>query len=104
METKNLFHEESWFFKCWRPAMAWSYLTICLFDFLLGPVFYAIVQGMFFPGQPMQQWHPNTLSEGGLYHIAMMAIVGVAAWSRGQEKLKMMGLEYNIETETVQTK
>jgi len=34
-----------------------------------------------------RQWVPITLQGGGLFHVAMGAVLGVAAWSRGQEKL-----------------
>jgi hypothetical protein len=33
------------------------------------------------------KWDPITLSSGGFYHIAMGVIIGVAAYSRGQENL-----------------
>ena len=31
-------------------------------------------------------WDPLTLRENGFFHISMMAILGVAAWTRGKEK------------------
>jgi hypothetical protein len=69
----------------WRPAMAWSYFAICLWDFLVAPIFIAWYSSRF--GVPYQPWKPITLGEGGMYHIAMGAILGVAAWTRGQEKI-----------------
>lgn len=78
--------EESWIKSYWRPAMAWSYAVICLFDFLIAPImvmsFNYLVKGEYV------QWDPITLKESGFYHMAMMAILGVAAWTRGMEKLK----------------
>ena len=32
---------EKWFVKYWRPAAAWVYLLICLFDFVLMPIYVA---------------------------------------------------------------
>jgi K+ transporter len=32
-------------------------------------------------------WQSLTLQNGGFFHIAMGAVLGVAAWTRGQEKL-----------------
>ena len=49
------------------------------------------------------QWDPITLKEGGFYHLSMAAIIGVAAWTRGQEKIKrlmMTGEEVTEETTT----
>lgn len=71
--------EESWLKQYWRPAIAWQYFTVCVFDFIIFPAAY-----MYFASQP---WNPITLKEGGFYHLAMAAIIGVAAWTRGQEKI-----------------
>ena len=27
----------------WRPAVAWSYLAVCLFDFMIGPMFFNVL-------------------------------------------------------------
>lgn len=88
---------ESWIHTYWRPAIAWSYLIICVFDFLIGPIFFAVYQGIVYPNQPFVAWKPNTLTEGGLYHIAMMTIVGVSAWTRGQEKIVKLGMFAPVE-------
>ena len=72
--------EESWIKQYWRPAIAWQYLAVCIFDFIVFPAAY-----MYFTKQP---YDPITLKEGGFYHLAMAAIIGVAAWTRGQEKIQ----------------
>ena len=83
-----MFDDESWFLKYWRPAMAWQYTAVCLFDFMLAPiltgVYYAWAGGTYVP------WVPITLKEGGFYHMSMMAIVGISAYTRGQEKITKM--------------
>lgn len=66
--------------------MGWQYLITCTFDFILFPIAYALVQSIF-KGNVTLQWHPITLEGAGLYHISMGAILGVTAWSRGQEKM-----------------
>jgi hypothetical protein len=33
-------------------------------------------------------WQPLTLQGGGLIHIAFGAILGISAWTRGQEKIE----------------
>jgi hypothetical protein len=86
--------EESWIKQYWRPLMSYQYLAVCLFDFIVFPA-----ASMNFLGQ---QWDPLTLKESGFYHLAMAAIIGVAAWTRGQEKIKrlMYGEEEEVETIT----
>ena len=78
--------EEHWLKTYWRPAMGWSYFVICLFDFLIAPIMNAVYFALFNITK-FQQWEPLTLKGAGLYHIAMGAIIGVTAWSRGQEKI-----------------
>ena len=81
---------EDWIQNKWRPAMGWVYMAVCVFDFIVFPVFWSLVQS-YFHGQVTNQWNPLTLQSGGLFHMAMCAVLGVAAWSRGQEKIAIMG-------------
>lgn len=77
--------DDTWFYANWRPFMAWQYAVVCIFDFLLAPIVMAIIQTI---GKlPITQWHPITLEGAGLYHMAMMAIVGITSWTRGQERI-----------------
>jgi hypothetical protein len=82
--------KEDWMNKKWRPAMGWAYITICVFDFIIFPIFFTAVQ--FWEKEAVndafRQWVPITLQSGGLFHMAMGAVLGVTAWSRGQEKIK----------------
>ena len=66
--------------------MGWQYMVTCTFDFILFPIAYALMQSIF-DGNVTLQWNPITLEGAGLYHISMGAVLGVAAWSRGQEKM-----------------
>lgn len=79
-----------WINKKWRPAMGWMYMTVCIFDFILFPVMYTIVQ--FWETQSVndafRQWQPLTLSGAGLFHMAMGAVLGIAAYGRTKEKLE----------------
>lgn len=83
------------FHKKWRPAMAWSYMMICLFDFMFAPLVFALINA---ETSAHLQWQPLTLMGGGLYHVSMLAIVGVSAYGRTQEKIKngerIMSAEY----------
>lgn len=78
--------------------MAIMYMCVCIFDFVLFPVMFTIVQ--FWETEAandaFRQWQPITLLGGGLFHVAMGAVLGVTAWSRGQEKIA--GAASNIST------
>ena len=96
----------------WRPIAALTYLSICIFDFIIAPyyvqaqphdlaeIFKYILQMpveqqsealavMYAKGQ----WQSLTLQGGGLFHIAFGAILGAAAWTRGMEKRERVAVE-----------
>ena len=93
--------------KLWRPALAWAYVAICIFDFLIAPTimmaFFGQAQAttMLPPGLLIDDyieilkvmpapiyhaWDPLTLKAGGFFHITMGAVIGVGSWTRGKEK------------------
>jgi len=76
---------ETWINTKWRPMMGWLYMTTCGFDFVVAPIAWALLQT--YNNVSVTQWNPLTLQGAGLYHLAMGAVLGVAAWSRGQEKM-----------------
>lgn len=78
--------ENSWIKHYWRPAMAYQYLAVCVFDFVLFPLLTMVYFNH--TGESYIPWSPITLQESGFYHLAMGAILGVSAWTRGQEKIK----------------
>lgn len=92
----------------WRHFAAYIYLIICVFDFIAMPIVYEVFHRALGPVElisaarglePAAQveiiktfskdgrWEPLTLGETGLFHIAFGAILGVAAWTRGSEKI-----------------
>lgn len=81
--------QEDWIQKKWRPMMAVMYMTACIFDFVIFPIMFTIVQfwEVEAVNDAFRQWNPITLGGGGLFHVAMGAVLGVSAWSRGQEKI-----------------
>ena len=68
----------------WRPAMGWMYMTVCVFDFIIGPVLWTLAQAE--GGAVAQQWSPLTLQGAGFFHIAMGAVLGISAFGRTMEK------------------
>lgn len=75
-----------WINNKWRPAMGWLYMTTCTFDFVIFPILWSILQTLQ-GGQVTSQWQPLTLQGAGLYHIAMGAVLGIAAYGRTKEKV-----------------
>ena len=81
--------KEDWLQNKWRPSIAWLYMAVCAFDFIIGPIFFTIVQfwETSVANDAFRQWAPMTLQGGGLFHISMCAVLGVSAHGRTQEKL-----------------
>ena len=77
---------EDWMNTKWRPAMGWMYMLVCITDFVLFPILWSLVQ-VVGDGKVESQWVPITLQGAGLFHIAMGAILGIAAYGRTQEKM-----------------
>ncbi len=77
--------KEDWMNAKWRPMMGWIYMGTCFADFVLFPILWSLLQASL--GHQVTQWQPLTLQGAGLYHIAMGAVLGLAAWGRTQEKL-----------------
>ncbi len=81
----NTVQTEHWFVSYWRPAAAWVYLTICVFDFMGGPIFYAWYS--YATKASLVRWEPLTTSGGSIFHLAFGAIVGIYVYGRTREKL-----------------
>lgn len=81
-ETKK----EDWMNSKWRPMMGWMYMLVCVMDMVIFPILWSLLQSLNH-GQVSSQWNPLTLQGAGLFHIAMGAVLGLAAWGRTQEKL-----------------
>ena len=75
-----------WINKKWRPVMGWIYMLTCTSDFVIFPVLWSLLQALT-GGQVTSQWQPLTLQGAGLYHIAMGAVLGIAAYGRTKEKV-----------------
>ena len=80
-ETKK----EDWMNSKWRPMMGWMYMLVCTMDMVIFPILWSLLQT--FTHTQITQWNPLTLQGAGLFHIAMGAVLGIAAFGRTQEKL-----------------
>ena len=86
--------DEDWMQKKWRPAMGWMYMVVCMMDMVVFPVLWSLLQTV--THTPITQWNPLTLQGAGLFHLAMGAVLGIAAFGRTQEKIA--GSANNIST------
>jgi hypothetical protein len=77
--------KEDWMNSKWRPMMGWMYMLVCTMDMVIFPVLWSLLQTS--TGTQITQWNPLTLQGAGLFHIAMGAVLGIAAFGRTQEKL-----------------
>lgn len=75
-----------WINKKMRPMMGWIYMLTCTCDFVVFPVLWSLLQALSH-GSVTSQWQPLTLQGAGLYHIAMGAVLGIAAYGRTKEKV-----------------
>ena len=80
-ETKK----EDWMNSKWRPMMGWMYMLVCTMDMVIFTILWSLLQT--FTHTQITQWNPLTLQGAGLFHIAMGAVLGIAAFGRTQEKL-----------------
>ena len=86
VKSESAKKNEDWMNSKWRPAMGWMYMLVCTTDFVLFPVLWSLVQ-VIAGGEVRTQWSPITLQGAGLFHMAMGAILGIAAYGRTQEKM-----------------
>ena len=75
-----------WVNNKWRPMMGWMYMLVCTMDFVVFPILWSLLQA-YTHGNVTNQWQPVTLQGAGLFHMAMGAVLGVAAYGRTKEKV-----------------
>jgi hypothetical protein len=93
--------EDHWLQTRWRPITAVVYLVICVFDFMVFPVLWSFFLHFVEAADKTIAWDPLTLKGAGLFHLAFGAILGVSAFTRGQEKIHRIdnsGRQYTRET------
>jgi hypothetical protein len=86
VKSESAKKNEDWMNSKWRPAMGWMYMAVCMADFVAFPILWSLVQ-VLGDGKVETQWSPITLQGAGLFHMAMGAILGIAAYGRTQEKM-----------------
>jgi hypothetical protein len=85
--VKHSAESEDWINKKWRPAMGWMYMAVCVTDFIVFPIAWSVLQAATH-GSVTTPWQPISLQGAGLFHIAMGAVLGIAAYGRTKEKIE----------------
>ena len=85
MSNESESKKEDWMNSKWRPMMGWMYMVVCMMDMVIFPILWSLLQT--FTHTQITQWNPLTLQGAGLFHIAMGAVLGIAAFGRTQEKM-----------------
>lgn len=106
--ASSVIYEEKWYKKAWRPALAFVYAGIVIFDFIIMPTIIeltnktitneqAVVLALKFTDPIIQvqslqsftakrTWNPLTLLGGGMFHLSFGVLLTGAAITRGLEK------------------
>lgn len=99
--------DNRWYQNTWLPVAAFIYLGICVFDFVLMPVYTAahnsrienavvsvldskdvvtFTDTIVKANQASRQWNPLTLLGGGMFHLAFGSLLTGGAVTRGFAK------------------
>jgi hypothetical protein len=84
---------ENAFVKHWRAAIAWAFVVIILFDFVVAP---SIVLGMIKAGIAIAPWVPLTMDGSGTFYLAIGAILGAVSWQKGREEIENVKRSYDF--------
>lgn len=113
--------ENKWYQKTWLPFAAFAYIIICIFDFIIMPVYVtahnsrienavfntlegkdalAFADAMIKANQASRQWNPITLLGAGMFHLSFGALLTGGAVTRGfAKKSEVEGYwRYGIDT------
>lgn len=99
--------DTKWYQQIWLPFAAATYIVICIFDFIIMPVYVTghnsrienavlrtldgkdaatFADGLIKANQAQRQWNPLTLLGGGMFHLAFGALLTGGAVTRGFAK------------------
>lgn len=87
--VEKVVEQQHWTDRYWRIAMAYTYLLICLYDFVIGPVVFNGLQYLN-PDNQIGAYQSVTLQSGGFIHMTFGAILGLASHGRNKVLLEKM--------------
>lgn len=79
----------------WRHYLAYVYMLVTIFDFIIFPILWAIFTAK--RGELTSAWSPLTLMGGGLFHLSFGAILGVSANAKAKEKIANWEVSASLE-------
>jgi len=77
--------QEPWFVKQWRPLAAYTYLVICIFDFMIAPIGMGVLAVL--TKAAYIAWVPLTIQGASMFHLAFGTIIGLYSWGRTKERI-----------------
>lgn len=100
-------YNNKWYQSVWLPFAAATYIVICIFDFIIMPVYVTahnsrienlvfitldrkdaaeFADGLIKANQSQRQWNPLTLLGAGMFHLSFGALLTGGAITRGMAK------------------
>lgn len=104
---QNSILDDKWYQRVWLPFAAATYIVICIFDFIVMPLYVtahnsrienavfrsldskdaaAFAEGLVKVNQAQRQWNPLTLIGGGFLHVSFGALLTGGVVTRGVAK------------------
>lgn len=104
---ENIKNDNKWYQAVWLPFAAGTYIVICIFDFMIMPIYVTahnsrienavlrsldskdaatFADGLIRANQAQRQWNPLTLLGAGMFHLAFGALLTGGAVTRGMAK------------------
>ena len=85
LQTKLL--EPTWVNR-WREIVAFAFVIITIYDFVLAPISVQIFDALFKANIPV--WVPNTLQSGGMFYVAFATILGISSYGKFSEAKELI--------------
>jgi hypothetical protein len=104
---ENMRENNKWYQTLWLPFAAGTYIVICIFDFMIMPIYVTahnsrienavlksldskdaatFADGLIKANQAQRQWNPLTLLGAGMFHLSFGALLTGGAVTRGFAK------------------
>ena len=79
-------NKDDFFHTGFRPALAWIYCIVCLFDFTIMPILFNILQ-FNTSGQNISDYSAISLQGSGIFHLSMAGILSINSHSKSKERI-----------------
>jgi hypothetical protein len=79
-------NKDDFFQSALRPLLGYCYIVICLFDFVLGPILFNVLEFLN-TNNAISAYTSVTLQNGGILHLSFGSIIGISSHGRTKEKI-----------------